>query len=253
MITLFLLGLVLGSFANVCIHRIPRDESVVHPPSHCPSCGAVIPWYHNIPLISYLVLRGKCAGCGVRISLQYPAVELITGLAFLFLGMKFGMHPVTFFYAAFALALIIISGIDFRHQVIPDVLVYIIFGMGIISSFFNPLLAGYWGFRILNSVLGAASGLLLIMLIMFIGKKIFKKDAMGSGDAKLLAGIGAFLGPHRILAVLFIASVFGSLFGLFLIITKRIDRKDYIPFGPFLALAAYLNLYLPGAIFSFLL
>lgn len=245
-----MLGLLLGSFANVCIHRIPREESIVYPPSHCPACNTGIKWYQNIPLISYALLRGKCSNCKASISIQYPLIELVTGLAFLLIGMKYGLQPVLFSFLPFTLVLIIISGIDYFHRIIPDILSYALFFIGLTTSILNPLLGPDWKTRIFSSATGAGLGVLLILFIMIIGGKIFKKEAMGAGDLKLLAGIGAFVGPQKTVATLVLAAILGSIIGLALIFNKKIDRKDYLPFGPFLALGAYLNLMLPFSFFN---
>lgn len=252
LLIIFAAGLFLGSFANVCIYRIPRGESIVSPASHCVKCGRPIKWFENVPLLSFILLCGKCAGCGARISFRYPAVELITGLAFLFVGMRFGLQPITYFFLTFTLALIIISGIDFTHQVIPDAIAYAILILGLASSWLNPLLGCGIKMRVINSASGAVIGFLIILLIMYAGEKIFKKEAMGGGDAKLLAGIGAFAGC-KVIDILIIASVLGSIFGVYMLLSKRIERRGYIPFGPFLAAAAYISFFLPGSIFSFFL
>jgi len=241
----FISGLLLGSFANVCIYRIPRGESIVYPASHCPACNAGIKWYQNIPLISFILLRGKCSSCKASISIQYPLVEFIAGSAFLLIGIRFGLQPLFFSYLLFTLILIIISGIDYFHRVIPDILSYALLGIGLAASVFNPLLGTGWKDRIFSSAAGAAAGALLILFIMVIGKIIFKKEAMGSGDLKLLAAIGAFEGPQKTFTTLVLAAVFGSIVGLALIFNKKIDRKDYMPFGPFLALGAFMNIVLP--------
>jgi leader peptidase (prepilin peptidase) / N-methyltransferase len=245
LIVVFTFGLILGSFTNVCIHRIPRDQSVVLPRSHCPSCNNLIKWYDNIPVLSYLFLGAKCRACGAKISFQYPFIELLTAVSFLLLAVKFPFDPIVFLYFYLAFVLIVISGIDYFWQIIPDFFSISLIIVGILFSAFNPQLGPDPRSRILNSIFGFVIGGVVLLIMGYLGGLIFKKEAMGGGDIKLLAGIGAVLGWHKVLSTLIIASFFGSLVGITLILTKKISRKDYIPFGPFLAFAAYLNVFLP--------
>lgn len=242
----FVIGLCAGSFANVCIHRIPRDESIVKPRSHCPSCNRFIRWYDNIPIASFISLGAKCRYCGTKISWQYPLIELITGLAFVSVAWQYAYLPYAAVYILFVFCLIVISGIDYFHQIIPDIFPLIIFILGVSFSFFNPQLGIEWKIRLFNSLLGAISGSGLLLALGYIGKKIFKQDAMGEGDIKLLCGIGALLGMQKTFSTLLIASFIGSVIGVTLIAAKRIQRKSYIPFGPFIAAGAYINLFLPN-------
>ncbi|MBN1823959.1 MAG: prepilin peptidase [Endomicrobiales bacterium] len=244
----FVLGLAFGSFANVCIYRIPKDESVIKPSSHCPSCGKHILWYDNIPVISYVVLSGRCRFCGTPIPVVYPVVEAVTAVAFTLVALKYPFHPMMPFYLVFTLALVIVSGIDYYHRIIPDVLSYGLIAMGLLTSFVNPELGGSIRERVLNSVVGTLAGGGILVAVGFAGEKIMKKEAMGGGDVKLLAGIGAILGWQKVVMSLFAASLLGSIFGLVLILQKRLERRGYIPFGPFLAVGSYASMFLPNIV-----
>ena len=242
----FCLGLALGSFGNVCIYRIPRDESVCTPRSHCPSCNQPIRWYDNIPLLSFILLGRKCRGCGYPISWQYPLFELLSGLSFLLVAWRYAFQPVLPLYLFFTFVLIVVSGIDFFHQVIPDIFSLLLVLTGLGFSFFNAYLGDSWKLRFLHSFLGLIAGGGILLLVSSLGEKLLKKEVMGGGDVKLLAGIGAVMGIWQILPVLFLASLIGSIFGITLIVSRKMTRQDYLPFGPFLALAAYLSLFIHG-------
>jgi leader peptidase (prepilin peptidase) / N-methyltransferase len=241
----FFFGLILGSFANVCIHRIPRDESIIFPGSHCPSCNNLIAWYDNIPVLSYFVLRGKCRRCSAKISLQYPAVEFLTACMFLLVAIKFPFDPVIFLYLYFTFVLVVISGIDIFWQIIPDFFSLSLIAVGLASSAFNSQLGPDVKSRILNSLIGTLTGGGFLLVMGWLGELAFKKEAMGGGDVKLLAGVGALLGWHKALSTIIVASFLGSIIGITLILVRKLSRKDYIPFGPFIASAAYLNVFLP--------
>jgi len=242
----FIAGLIFGSFANVCIARLPRGGSIVTPRSYCPKCNTPVKWFDNLPLISYVLLKAKCRACNEKISIQYPLVEFFTGVAFLALALHFEGSILLPVYLVFTLALIIITGIDYFHQIIPDSLSLGILVMGLCFCPFNQALGAGLKVRLINSLGGVIAGGGGLFLVGFIGEKIMRREAMGGGDVKLLAGIGAVLGWAKVFSVLFTASLIGSAFGLALIFSKKIERTGYIPFGPFLAFAAYLNLFLPN-------
>lgn len=233
----FLFGAVVGSFLNVCIFRLPKEESVVSPPSHCTRCGYVIRWYDNIPILSYLFLRGKCRSCGEPISLQYPLVELINGLLSLFLFLKFG--PGFPFVVLFVLcsALVVITFIDLEHQVIPDVITLPGIVAGFVISFFIPSLG--W----LNSLIGILLGGGSLLLVAYGYQAIAKKEGMGGGDIKLLAMMGAFLGWKAVPFIIFASSLVGSVVGVTVMLVQKKDAKLAIPFGPFLAGGAILYIF----------
>jgi leader peptidase (prepilin peptidase)/N-methyltransferase len=233
----FVFGAVVGSFLNVCICRMPKDESVVTPPSHCPRCDYRIRWYDNIPLFSYLLLRGKCRGCGTHISLQYPLVELLNGLLTLALFLKFG--PTLTFLALFLFcsALVVITFIDLEHQIIPDEISLSGIVIGFIVSFILPWQT--W----LNSLLGILLGGGSLLLVAYSYQWLTGKEGMGGGDIKLLAMMGAFLGWKSVLFIVFASSLIGSVVGVTMMLVQKKDSKLAIPFGPYLAFGAVLYIF----------
>jgi leader peptidase (prepilin peptidase)/N-methyltransferase len=233
----FALGAVIGSFLNVCIYRIPAGVSIVHPPSRCPACGSGIRWYQNVPMLSYILLRGRCADCGVRISPRYPLVEALTGLMFVLVLYRFGIQGPTLVYWLFAAALIVITFIDLDHQIIPDVISLPGIVVGFLCSFAVPWLS--WGDSLLGILAGGGS-----LYLVAVGYELLtKKEGMGGGDIKLLAMIGAFLGWQSILPIVFFSSLVGTLVGVPVMLIKKADSKLAIPFGPFLAAAALFYLF----------
>lgn len=233
----FVLGAIIGSFLNVCIYRIPAGESIVHPPSRCPACGSGIRWYQNIPILSYLLLRGRCAVCGVRISPRYPLVEALTGLLFVLVLYRFGFQWATPVYWLFAAALIVITFIDLDHQIIPDVISLPGIVVGFLCSFAVPWAS--WADSLLGILAGGGS-----LYLVAVGYELLtKKEGMGGGDIKLLAMIGAFLGWQAILPIIFLSSFMGTLVGIPVMLIKKADSKLAIPFGPFLAAAALFYLF----------
>lgn len=245
------MGACVGSFLNVCIYRIPREESVVKPRSHCPHCGMLIPWYLNIPVLSWLCLRGKCAKCGGPISFRYALVELLTALLFLAVYMKWAapfllsMPPLADVrmipcYWLVISGLLVGTFIDFEHYILPDSVT--IGGMiaGPLLSAAIPALHGatvfYEGLG--YSLLGALVGFGLLYGVAELGERVFKKEAMGFGDVKLMGAIGAFLGWKAVLFTLFSSSLLGSLSGLGLIVCGKGKLQSRIPFGPYLAMGA---------------
>ncbi len=243
---LFIMGLIFGSFANVCIYRMPRDMSIMKPASHCTNCNNFIKWYDNIPIISYLFLRGKCRNCGAKISFIYPAIEFLCGLLFASMYFHFGFSYVLMPFCLLAFSLLVITAIDFEFQIIPDEFSFMLMIVGLIISFFNPILGDAFLQRILNSFIGLLVGGGSLLFVAIVGKWIFKKDAMGGGDIKLMAGVGAFIGWEKVLFAIFLGSLFGSIVGIFLILLKKIIKKQEIAFGPYLALGSYIVLFLPA-------
>ena len=233
----FILGSVVGSFLNVCIFRIPAGESVVAPRSHCPSCGSSIKWFQNIPLLSYLLLCGKCAQCKASISIRYPMVEIMTGGLFMIVLHSFGLQWATLVYWLLVSTLVVITFIDLDHQIIPDVISLPGIVIGFLCSFAIPWVS--WSDSLLGILLGGGSLWLVAVLYEFLTKK----EGMGGGDIKLLAMLGAFLGWKAILPIIFISSLIGSLVGVPLMLLKKADSKLAIPFGPFLALGAVIYLF----------
>ncbi|MFM8270281.1 MAG: prepilin peptidase [Pseudomonadota bacterium] len=231
-----ILGLIWGSFFNVCIIRIPQSKSVVRNRSHCPSCQNPLKWYHNIPVLSFLFLRGQCAFCHNRISIQYPLVELSSAILFSGLWWIYGWSLPWIFYTLFASMLLIITVIDLQHMIIPDELSLSGIVLGFVSVFFTQEMA-WW-----DSLLGAALGGGVFLGIALLYEKITKQEGLGGGDIKLLAMIGAWLGIQSILIVIVISSALGSILGIGLMLFKRKNLKTAIPFGPFLAAAAIIYL-----------
>jgi len=231
-----LLGLIVGSFSNVCIYRIPRNESIIYPASHCPKCHSNISPKDNIPLLSYILLKGKCRNCKSKISMQYPVVELLTGLTYLIIYWIYGLSIQTLVYIILSSALIIIAFIDLQKQIVPDVISLPGIVIGFILSFFVPYIS------FVDSIIGIAVGGGIILVIGLAGSVIFKKEAMGGGDVKLAAMVGAFLGWRYIIISLFLGFFLGALTGIILIVTKIKKREDTIPFGPFIVMGSLITL-----------
>ena len=224
----FLFGAAIGSFLNVLIYRMPIGRSIVKPGSFCPQCKKPIKWYENIPIVSFLLLKGKCSGCKKPISIHYPLVELLTGLIFLVLFLKFNIGMEFFFYLFFFCSLIVISGIDFLRQDIFDITVI----PGIFIGLIFQLLNG----NIKVALIGLFFGGGLILLIRVIGKLVYKKEVMGLGDVYLTAMIGVFVGFPFILVTIFCAALTGSVMGILYIVSTKQGRESPIPFGPFLSI-----------------
>jgi len=224
----FLFGLVIGSFMNVLMYRIPNNISIIKPNSFCPKCKKPIRWYENIPLVSYITLGGKCSKCQAAISIRYPIVELITGIVFLYFSIVHGLNLMFLFNVVFFCILIVISGIDLWHQDIYDVFPF----SGIVLGLLYHLLYG----SILVSIAGGLFGGGFILLIRVIGGKVYKKEVMGMGDVFLTAMIGAFVGFPFIIAAIFFASLVGAILGILYVISTQQSSKSPIPFGPFLSI-----------------
>lgn len=239
---IFIIGLAVGSFLNVCIFRLPKAESIISPPSHCPHCKKLIPWYDNIPLISYLVLKRRCRFCKKRISFRYFLVELLTAVIFCLLFYKFGLEIKFFIYSTLVSGLIISTFVDFEHKIIPDEISVGGLVLGLALSFIFPSIHNV-DVRfpaLLESIKGAISGGALIYLLGVLGKILFKKESMGGGDVKLVAMIGSFLGWKLTLFIFFLAPIFGASFGLYWKFKKNIE---YIPYGPFLSLSTVIAIF----------
>jgi len=232
----FIIGLVVGSFSNVCIYRIPRNESIIYPASHCPKCHSNILPKDNIPLLSYILLKGRCRHCKSKISIQYPIVEFLSGLIYLIIYLVFGLSIQTLIYILLSSSLIIIAFIDLNEQIVPDVISLPGIVIGLILSFFVPYIS------FINSALGILVGGGIILMIGLAGSVIFKKEAMGGGDVKLAAMIGAFLGWKYIIISLFLGFFLGALAGISLILSKIKKREDAVPFGPFIILGSFITL-----------
>ena len=235
---IFIIGAMLGSFFNVCIYRLPRGEGIIFPGSHCPKCQAQLKPWDNIPILSYIFLRGKCRYCNGIISSRYILVESITGLLYLGLYLRFGLGVEFFYYIFFISVLVIITFIDIEHFLILDKITYPSMVVGLMACLIKKDLAG--------GAIGLLVGAGIIYGIVVVSAVILKminhpcKDegGMGLGDVKLGGVMGVFLGWKFVLVALFLACLFGSIIGLFLIFLKLKKRTDYIPFGPYLAMGS---------------
>jgi leader peptidase (prepilin peptidase) / N-methyltransferase len=236
-VIIFIFGLLIGSFLNVCIHRLPRNESLVFPASHCPGCGAAIPPWCNIPVASYLLLKGRCRSCSASISAIYPLVELLTAFLGIALYFRFGLTLPFFVLALLCAALVVVTFIDLEHQIIPDEISLSGIVIGFVCSFFLP--SPGW----LNSLLGIIAGGGSLYLVAWGYERFTGKEGMGGGDVKLLAMLGAFLGWEAIPLIIFISSLTGSVIGLAIMFIKKQDRQLAIPFGPFLVIGSLIQIF----------
>jgi len=255
-----LLGLIIGSFLNVCIYRIPRGESIVLPSSHCPACGAGIRPFDNIPVLSYLWLRGKCRSCKASISLQYPAVELLNGLGYYACALRWEMTPATFLNSALLSVLIVLVFVDYHHQILPDVLTLPGAVAGFLLCHFqsreffldrvtlwvanaihpdNPDLILNW----VGSALGILAGGGSLYLVSALYRLIRRQQGLGAGDVKMMAMVGAFLGWRLAGLTIFAGSFLGSLVGVFLILFRGRNLQTRLAFGTFLGAGAALSLF----------
>ncbi len=248
----FLFGITIGSFLNVCIYRMGREQSIVRPPSHCTACNKPIRWYDNIPLLSYLVLKGRCRDCGAKISFRYFFVELLTGVIFLSIYSRFGLSPATFIYCLFVSGLIVATFVDFDFRIIPDEISVGGIVLGLLLSAAYPRLHNatgpLWGLR--DSLLGVLVGGGSLWILGCVGEFIFRKESMGGGDVKLLAMIGSFMGWKIAILCLPLASLLGAVVG---IIIKIRTKSSLIAFGPYLSLGAVISLFWAKDIIGFIL
>ena len=241
----FIFGLIIGSFLNVCIHRLPINESIIFPSSKCPLCDKKIKFYDNIPIISYLLLQGKCRFCKQKISPKYIIVEIITGIFAAAVFLKYGYTLYSIISFTFIALLLVASFIDMKHKIIPDSISLGGIFFFIILSFFVKEL------NILTSLIGAVTGIFLLYSIAFAYKFFTKIDGMGGGDIKLLGMIGAFLGAKGVLITLLVGSLTGTILGFVVIIIQRKNLKYAMPFGPFLSVGAIIYLFYGEQILKF--
>ena len=233
---IFLFGAILGSFANVCIYRLPRDKQIISGRSYCPRCKKKIKWYDNLPLISYIFLNAKCRNCDKSISVRYLIVELITGISFLLIFLSFKNLYTIVFLSTLILILIMIFFIDLENFIIPDSLNFLIMGLALFKNFipsFNTSLIH----DINQSIIGGIIGYFSIWLIIFLYKTLKKIDGMGLGDAKLMAGSGLLFGGQSVPLILFLSSILGLFFVAPSLLKKQKTMKSEIPFGPFIIIA----------------
>jgi leader peptidase (prepilin peptidase)/N-methyltransferase len=251
----FLFGLLIGSFLNVCILRIPADKSIVLPASSCMKCGKPIAPYDNIPVLSWLFLGGKCRNCKTRISAMYPAVEFLTGLLFLACYFVFGPTVDALKWAVFSALLVVLTITDLRERILPDEVNFFGLGAGLLFSFFTKSLDGtaHWlanrwfdypppqiALSFADSTLGALAGSGLLWLVAEGYFRLRGREGMGLGDVKMMAAVGAFLGLKRTMLTVLVGSLLGSVIGIFLIAVSKKGRDYELPFGTFLGAGALL-------------
>jgi len=229
---IFIFGLCIGSFLNVCIYRIPESKSIISPGSMCPSCGNPIKFYDNIPVLSFIILRAKCRNCNACISLRYPLVEILTGFFALSVFIKFGSSIEAPIYFIFIATLLVITFIDIDHRIIPDLISL----PGIVFFFIASLTIST--ISIIDSFIGILAGGGILFAIAEIYWRITGKEGMGGGDVKLLAMIGALIGWQGVLFTIFVSSLVGTIIGIIVMLIQGKNLKLAIPFGPFLSIGA---------------
>ena len=256
---LALLGLCVGSFLNVVIHRLPlmlergwkldsaemlgvkldtppAEITLSTPRSRCPSCGHPIAWHENVPVLSYLRLRGKCSACNTPISPRYPLIEILTATLFGVLAWKFGAQPVTLLWCGFVAVLVVLAGIDWDTTLLPDDLTLPLLWAGLVAAALG------WTIPLSSSVWGAVAGYLSLWTVYWLFKLVTGKEGMGFGDFKLLAALGVWLGANMILPIVLAASIIGAVVGIAMKLKASLREGRYVPFGPFLAGAGTLVL-----------
>ncbi len=258
LVFVFLFGLVIGSFLNVCILRIPVEKSIVLPSSSCPKCGKEIAGYDNIPVLSWLILGGKCRHCKVKISAMYPAVELLTGLLFVGCYLVFGLTVEALKWATFSALLVVLTITDLRERILPDAVNFFGLGAGLLFSFFTNPLDGtaLWlanrmfafpppvpALSFADALLGAAAGSGLLWVVSEGYFRLRGREGMGLGDVKMMAAVGAFLGLKRTMMTVLAGSLLGSIIGLVVIASAKKGSDYELPFGTFLGAGALLVLY----------
>lgn len=257
----FIFGTVIGSFLNVCILRLPQDQSIVRPRSHCPQCGTLIKAYDNIPILSYLILRGRCRSCKTPISILYPFVEMLTGVLFLLCVMAFGFTMQTLKYAVFISGTVVLIFSDLKFRLLPNEITLYGVGAGLLFSLFSPLRDSslqsllillsiyfhrleFWlpwaGNSLLNSLVGAVFGAGVLFVVGEFYFRIRHVEGMGMGDVKMMGMVGAFIGIKMTFMTILIGSLVGSIFGVLIMVRRHGDMQSELPFGTFLGSAAVL-------------
>ena len=251
-ILVFFIGICLGSFANVCIYRLPKNKQIITGRSFCPKCKKTIKWFDNIPLISFLLLNGKCRKCHKPISLRYFIIELITGIGFLLIYLNFNNYPTIIFLSVLFLLYLIIFFIDLKHFIIPDGLNFGIMALAIFKNFL-PNFNTSFTHDINQSIIGGLVGFSVIWSIIFLYDKLKNIEAMGLGDAKLMAAFGLFFGWQSVPFILFFASIIALISVFPSLINKKKNMRTEIPFGPSIICAAFIYFFKGQEIIEFLL
>jgi leader peptidase (prepilin peptidase)/N-methyltransferase len=244
-IVIFLFGLAIGSFTNVLIYRLPREESIVFPGSHCPNCDHELKWYDNIPLISYFFLIGKCRYCKEKISIRYPLLEFLNGIIYLSFFITYGFTLEFIYLSLLTSFLISITIIDLKHQIIPDGLVVSVLGLNILYKIGNYFVYGI-SFEFSDSLFGLLAGAGFFLLILLISR-----GGMGGGDVTLVGALGFSLGLKNTILMILLSFIIGAIISLILLAFKIKSMKDPIPFGPFIIIAFYLSYFFSDIIISF--
>jgi len=234
-IIIFIFGIIIGSFLNVCIYRIPREESIVFPSSHCTHCSTPLKWYDLIPILSYLFLRGKCRYCRGDISPQYLVIELLNGIIYVILFYYFGLSLDFMYFSIIISILLVISIIDYYHQIIPDKLLGLLIFIAVLYKVSVCFIYGI-SIPLSDSIIGFISAGLLFTIIAFVSN-----GGMGGGDIKLIAILGFILGLKKIALNILLSFIIGAVVSLFLLVTGRKSRKDAIPFGPFINISFFIS------------
>jgi leader peptidase (prepilin peptidase)/N-methyltransferase len=235
----FAVGAVVGSFLNVLVYRVPRRRSIVRPGSACPACATPIRWYDNIPMVSWLLLRGRCRACAAPISVRYPLVEAVAALMAVITVHRYGLTVAGAEVVVFGWLTLVLGLIDLDHQLLPDVFTYPLIALGVVGAACGGLT------NVVDSLIGAAVGAALPTAVILLYRVLRGEEGMGWGDVKYLAAIGATVGVRACLWILVCAAVLGALVGVGLIVAGRGSSRTALPFGTFLALAVLIWLYVP--------
>ncbi len=250
-IILIIFGAILGSFANVCVYRLPKEQSIVNKSSHCPNCKKKINWFYNIPIYSYIYLQGKCKNCKKKIPIQYLIIEIISAFSFPIIYYFFGFTVESLLLIFIFFIYLIIFFIDLKHYIIPNALNYILIVSGFLKNFI-PNIDEFLFTNLISSIVGGILGYGMIWLIIKLYKKFKKVDGMGYGDAKLFCGIGFWFGYQSVFIIIFLASIIALLFLAPKLLRGKIKMKNEIPFGPFIIIGNLVYIIFMEEIFNFL-
>jgi leader peptidase (prepilin peptidase)/N-methyltransferase len=237
-VLIFIIGALVGSFLNVCIYRIPKGISIVFPASHCPHCKYEIPFYLNVPIIGWFIIRGRCRNCGEKISFIYPVVETISAINFLILFIKYGASVEFIFMIMFSSMCIVLAFIDLFNFILPDVITIPMIVIGLIYAMISDRIT------LVESLMGAVGSSVFLLMVYILYLWLKKQEGLGLGDVKMIAGIGAFLGWKLVFLTLFLSVISGAITGLIIMLRrKRIELDIALPFGFFLGLIVNIVIY----------